>query len=168
MVDVILRPLRPGELAEARMGESDFDDFGPRPGYSQPPSCRVDDNGSLAVVAEGQVVGGVGWRWNQWGPNAASRCPMIGIYLRPSARGYGVGTEAQRLVVDLLFRHTAANRVEAHTDVDNLGERRALEKIGMRAEGITRGAQWRDGTYHDGWLYAILRAEWQSRAVSAG
>lgn len=160
MVDVTIRPVRPGELLEARMGEGDFDDFGPRPGHAQPPSCRVDDNGSLAIVSAGQVVGGVGWRWNQWGPNAASRCPMIGIWLQADARGHGLGTQAQRLVVDLLFRHTTTNRVEAHTDVENVAERRSLEKIGMRAEGITRGAQWRDGAYRDGYLYAVLRGEW--------
>jgi RimJ/RimL family protein N-acetyltransferase len=85
---------------------------------------------------------------------------MIGIWLQADARGHGLGTQAQRLVVDLLFRHTTTNRVEAHTDVENAAERRSLEKVGMRAEGITRGAQWRDGAYRDGHLYAVLRGEW--------
>ena len=52
------------------------------------------------------------------------------------------------------------NRVEAHTDVENIAEQRALAKAGFTREGTTRGAQWRDGDYHDGYLYSILRADW--------
>ena len=59
----------------------------------------------------------------------------------------------------LLFRHTATNRVEAHTDVDNTAEQRALEAAGFQREGIIRGAQWRDGAYRDGYLYSILRSD---------
>jgi RimJ/RimL family protein N-acetyltransferase len=62
-------------------------------------------------------------------------------------------------VVELFFRHTTVNRVEAHTDVENVAEQRALEAAGFQREGVTRGAQWRDGTYHDGILYAVLRAD---------
>jgi hypothetical protein len=25
---------------------------------------------------------------------------------------------------------------------------------------VTRGAQWREGAYHDGYLYSILRTDW--------
>ena len=52
------------------------------------------------------------------------------------------------------------NRVEAHTDVDNVAEQRALEKVGMTREGTTRGAQWRNGAFRDGYSYSVLRAEW--------
>ena len=52
-----------------------------------------------------------------------------------------------------------ANRVEAHTDVENVAEQRALEAAGFTREGTTRGAQWRDGAYRDGFLYAILRSD---------
>lgn len=156
---VTLRPLRRGELNEARVPESGFDDFGPRPGREEPPPCSVDGDGSLAVVVRRVVVGSVGWRWGQWGPNAASRCPMIGIWLHATARGAGVGTEAQHQLAELMFRHTLTNRVEAHTDVENLAEQRALEKAGFTREGVVRGAQWRDGAYRDGYLYSLLRSE---------
>ena len=91
---------------------------------------------------------------------SGSRNPMIGIWLVPEHRGRGIGTRAQAALVDLFFRHTPSNRVEAHTDVENLAEQRALEKVGMTREGTTRGAQWRNGCYRDGHLYAVLRAEW--------
>jgi RimJ/RimL family protein N-acetyltransferase len=84
---------------------------------------------------------------------------MIGIWLRPSYRGRGIGRIAQAELADLLFRHTTTNRVEAHTDVDNVAEQRALEAAGFVREGVTRGAQWRDGAYRDGLLYAVLRSD---------
>ncbi|MBD8870330.1 GNAT family N-acetyltransferase [Nocardioides donggukensis] len=159
MTGVLLRPLLPGELADARPSDGGFDDFGPRPGYASPPPCSLDEPGAMAVLAGGRLAGSVSWIWQRWGPNHGSRCPMIGIWLAPEHRGHGYGTQAQSQLVDLLFRHTPANRVEAHTDVDNRPERRALEKAGFTAEGVVRGAQWRDGDWRDGVLYSVLRAE---------
>ncbi|HET7399121.1 MAG TPA: GNAT family protein [Intrasporangium sp.] len=160
---VAIRPLRAGEFADPREAESDLDDFGPRPGVSDPERCSVDADGRLGVEAGGRLVGMVSWHWRDWGPNAGSRCPMIGIWLYAGSRGVGVGTQAQRLLVDLLFLHTTANRVEAHTDVDNVAEQRALERAGFTLEGVVRGAQWRSGRYRDGRLYSVLRAEWSDR-----
>jgi RimJ/RimL family protein N-acetyltransferase len=160
-VPVSLRAVEPADLVLLTGGDTPFDDFGPRASRTNVPAARLDDSGGLAVLDDGggDLAGFVSWRWNQWGPNAASRCPMIGIWLRPAARGRGIGRQAQRQVAELFFRHTATNRVEAHTDVENVAEQRALEAAGFHREGLTRGAQWRDGAYHDGYLYAITRPD---------
>jgi RimJ/RimL family protein N-acetyltransferase len=34
-----------------------------------------------------------------------------------------------------------------------------LRAAGFQREGLTRGAQWRDGAYRDGYLYAITRQD---------
>jgi RimJ/RimL family protein N-acetyltransferase len=146
-------PLLPG-------GDSEYDDWGPRSPYATLPSAKLDEQGGLVIEVDGVVVGLVSWIWLHWGPNAGSRNPMIGIWLRREARGLGHGSAAQRALVDLIFRHTPANRVEAHTDVTNEGEKRALERAGFTAEGVVRGAQWRNGSWHDGVLYSVLRSEW--------
>ena len=77
----------------------------------------------------------------------------------PEARGRGVGTAAQRMLVRYLFAHTQVNRIDANTDLTNVAEQRALEKAGFTREGVLRGAQFREGTYHDMVLYSILRHE---------
>jgi RimJ/RimL family protein N-acetyltransferase len=155
---VTLRPQQPDDLPLLTGGDSPFDDFGPRAVESAPQPSRLDGNGGLAVIVDdGAVAGDVGWHWEQWGPNAESRCPNIGIWLRTEYRGRGIGRAAQAQLVELFFRHTRANRVEAHTDVENLAEQRALEAAGFQREGIVRAAQWRDGAYRDGFLYSILR-----------
>jgi RimJ/RimL family protein N-acetyltransferase len=157
---VTLRPQQPDDLPLLTGGESPFDDFGPRAAPTTPSSPQLEGAGALSVIAgDGQVAGDVSWHWGQWGPGAASRCPMIGIWLRPEYRGQGIGGAAQSELADLFFRHTTTNRVEAHTDVENVAEQRALEAAGFQREGLTRGAQWRDGAYRDGFLYAVLRGD---------
>jgi RimJ/RimL family protein N-acetyltransferase len=107
----------------------------------------------------GQLAGDVGWHWRQWRPTAASRCPMIGIWLRPEFRGRGIGASAQAQLVELFFRNTDTHRVEAHTTVDNVTEQCSLESAGFTREGVVRGGQWRDDAYRDGYLYSILRTD---------
>jgi RimJ/RimL family protein N-acetyltransferase len=157
-VTVELRPLRAEDLSLLTGGDSPFDEFGPRPTPSTPHPSTLDASGALVVVVDdGQVAGEVSWHWVQWGPNAGSRCPMIGIWLRAAYRGRGLGRDAQRQLADLFFQHTTTNRVEAHTDVDNIAEQRALEAAGFTREGVVRGGQWRNGTFRDGYLYGMLR-----------
>lgn len=162
---ITLRPVAAHDLPLLAGGESPFDDFGPRPPLSEVPRPALHEHGMLAVWDDQNdtLLGDVSWIWQQWGPTSDSRNPMIGIWLRPDARGCGAGTQAQRALVDLFFRHTSVNRVEAGTDVDNVVEQRALDKAGFTREGTVRGSQWRDGSYHDCYLYSVLRAEWTRR-----
>jgi len=143
---------------------SGFNDFGepprpmPREVLAEGP-LRNEHNGMLIVerVADGAIIGTVGWHKVRYGPNPESEAWNIGIELRPEARGQGHGTEAQRQVAAWLFEHTPLNRGEASTDVENLAEQRSLEKAGFVREGIQRGAQFRSGARHDLVTYSRLR-----------
>ncbi|MEV7429177.1 GNAT family protein [Nocardioides sp. NPDC092400] len=160
---VRLRPVTEADLPHLTGSDAPYEDFGPRNPRTAPydPSLTAD-LGGLAVVEGEDVVGSLSWAQLRWGPNEASRSPMIGIWLAASARGRGIGTEAQRQLADLFFLHTTVNRVEAHTDRENLAEQRSLEKAGFRQEGVARGAQWREGAHHDLYVYSVLREEWAS------
>jgi len=157
-----LRPVVEADLVHLTGDDSRYENYGPRAPRTSvyDPSLTAHPGGLAVVDDDGSLLGIVSWVWQRWGRNEQSRNPMIGIWLDPAARGRGVGTEAQRQIVDLFFLHTTVNRVEAHTDVENVAEQRALEKAGFRQEGVTRGAQWRDGAYHDGYLYSIVRSDW--------
>ena len=157
---ITLRPFTADDLPLLPGGDSPYDDWGPK-ARTEVREAGLDGSGGLVITAsDGSVLGDIGWHYVQWGPTTSSRNPMIGIWLRPEARGRGVGTAAQIAIADLFFRHTSVNRVEAHTDVTNRAEQRSLEKAGFTAEGVVRGGQWRDGAFHDGVLYSILRADW--------
>jgi [ribosomal protein S5]-alanine N-acetyltransferase len=84
-------------------------------------------------------------------------CFEVGLALLPEYRGWGLGTAAQRLLVDYLFRFTSVHRVEACTDAENLAEQKALERIGFTREGVMRAAAFRNGTWRDLVIYARLR-----------
>jgi RimJ/RimL family protein N-acetyltransferase len=116
-----------------------------------------EDGGLLMVVLGSRPLGFVSWRRRQATP--ASYYWEIGIALLAAARGAGHGTQAQRLLARYLFAHTPVHRIMASTEVANRAERRALEKIGFTAEGISRGIGWRDGQWRDGVTYSLLRTD---------
>ncbi|HJP80117.1 MAG TPA: GNAT family protein [Pseudonocardiaceae bacterium] len=113
------------------------------------------DRGAFMVVRGGDRLGFVTWSRKQ--PMLETRYWVMGIGLVPSARGKGYGTIAQRLLVDYLFAHSPAHRIEADTELENIGEQRSLEKVGFTREGVIRAAVWRDGKWRDGVIYGILR-----------
>jgi RimJ/RimL family protein N-acetyltransferase len=50
-------------------------------------------------------------------------------------------------------------RIGAETEITNIAEQRALEKAGFTREGVIRSVMFRDGQWHDGVTYSILRHE---------
>ncbi|MFI5101364.1 MAG: GNAT family N-acetyltransferase [Actinomycetes bacterium] len=148
---VTLRPLRDGE--ELVDSGSEWDEWGVRDG---PPPA---DLGRLVVEEGGAPVGDVSWHSVWYGPNTASRSYNIGISLAPDARGRGIGSRAQRLLVEHLLATTDVGRVEASTDVENVAEQRSLEKAGFVREGVLRSAQGRADGRHDLVVYSFLRSD---------
>lgn len=165
---VRLRPIEEADLDILRRFDTDPSSRGPYlpAGFRNPRVRRRrweqdgwlgDDSAQLAVaLPDGTLAGIVSWRAIKTGGPEAG-CLEIGVLLFPETRGQGIGTAAQRLLTDYLFATTLANRVQAITDVDNLAEQRALERIGFRREGVMRGLAFDGGRWHDGVLYARLR-----------
>lgn len=148
---VALRPQVEGE--ELVDSGSTWDDWGVRDG---PLPVGI---GRLVVTEDGAVVGDVSWHPVSYGPNSGSRALNVGIALAPSARGRGIGSVAQRMLVEHLFATTDVARVEAGTDVENLPEQRSLEKAGFHREGVLRSAQARADGRHDLVVYSFLRSD---------
>ncbi|MER6562083.1 GNAT family protein [Streptomyces sp. NPDC001027] len=113
------------------------------------------DGGQLMVASGAEPLGFVAWRRIVTVPHSSYW--NIGIQLLPRAQGRGVGTQAQRLLARYLFAHTPAARIEAHTDVENIAEQRALEKAGFTREGVLRSVVFRDGRWRDSLSYSVLR-----------
>jgi L-amino acid N-acyltransferase YncA len=81
-------------------------------------------------------------------------CSACTVTRRPAGN---TAAKLQRQLMRYLFAHTPANRVEAGTEITNVGEQRALEKAGFTREGVLRGALFRDGQWHDCVFYGVLR-----------
>jgi RimJ/RimL family protein N-acetyltransferase len=165
---VALRPVREEDLALLEWLTNDPARTGPHEwhGWHDPHVWRHrwtengllgPAGGTLIVTLGGEPAGFVSWR--QATPGPGSHCWELGIAISPQARGRGAGTQAQRLIARYLFAHTPVNRIQAATEITNTAEQRALEKAGFTREGVLRGAGFRDGSWRDGVLYSVLRAE---------
>ncbi len=165
---VRLREATPGDAALLELWQGpdyrgEFNEFGlpaqPMSGVLRERGLIDAERGTMIVETRdgGRPIGSVSWHGVRYGPNPESRAWNIGINLVPDARGRGFGGEAQRLLADWLFANTAANRVEAMTDVENRREQRALEKAGFLREGVARGSQYRAGAWRDLVVYSVVR-----------
>jgi RimJ/RimL family protein N-acetyltransferase len=119
------------------------------------------DSSFLAVGLDDGTCAG----WVTWRPLAASGNFEIGIALFEQHRGHGIGTEAQRQLIEYLFSTTTANRLQAGTEVDNLAEQRALERAGFHREGVQRGLYFRAGAWRDSVMYGVLRDDWVNEKI---
>jgi RimJ/RimL family protein N-acetyltransferase len=165
---VALRPVREDDLALLERLTNDPEGTGPHEwhGWHDPHvwGHRWSENGllgsaggTLIVTTGGRPAGFVSWRQAIAGPGG--HCWELGIAIAPEARGRGVGTRAHQLITRYLFAHTQVNRIQAATEITNIGEQRALEKAGFTREGVLRGAGFRNGRWQDGVLYSVLRDE---------
>lgn len=115
------------------------------------------DQSYLAVLADDALAG-----WVTWLPVPHTAAVEIGIALFEQHRAHGVGTQAQRQLVDYLMSTTPVHRLQAGTEAGNLAEQRALERAGFRREGVLRGWAFRDGRWRDSVLYGLTRDDWRA------
>jgi RimJ/RimL family protein N-acetyltransferase len=116
------------------------------------------DPRQLAVADDDETVGWVAWRDPlPFGQPASSA--EIGIVLAPEHRGQGIGSAAHRLLCAYLFSTSPVHRLTANTDIDNVPERRCLDRCGFHLDGVLRQAGFRDGEWRDVAAYSLLRAE---------
>ncbi|MYW02983.1 GNAT family protein [Streptomyces sp. SID3343] len=162
---VVLRPVTEADLSMIEQFLTDPEASGPFQWYGWGDPGRVrrqwaengllsDGAGRLTVAAGAEQLGFVAWRKVN---TARNFCWNIGAQLVPEARGRGVGTQAQRLLVRYLFAHSPVVRIEADTEADNFAEQRALEKSGFTREGVMRSFVFRDGWWRDVVRYSVLR-----------
>jgi RimJ/RimL family protein N-acetyltransferase len=116
-----------------------------------------EDKTVLMVDLDGADIGFVSW--NKVRTGQISFVYEFGISLWSRYRGKGHGTTAQRLLAEYLFANDPVNRIQARTEVGNIGEQRALEKAGFVREAVMREYYFRDGAWRDEVLYRMLRSE---------
>jgi RimJ/RimL family protein N-acetyltransferase len=171
---VTLRPVQQADLPELMRMYTDptmpgeFQWFGFRVATAREIERRWAEDGligasssTLAVgLDDGGCAGDVTWRSVGETGNFE-----IGIWLLPQHRGRGIGTEAQRQLVDHLFATTPVHRLQAGTELDNAAEQRALERVGFGREGVARGHHFRDGRWRDSVMYGLLRDDPRLRSA---
>ncbi len=115
--------------------------------------------------ATGRVLGGTGLHRIQHPLHEAE----IGYWIRPSARGQGICTEAVGHLIDWAFQSPAEGgwglrRLHIACAAPNVASRRVPEKLGLRQEAARVAARWEDGL---GWVdslgWGVTIDEWRRR-----
>ena len=111
---------------------------------------------------DGRRIGYI-WHFNVIHP--AGNQLEIGYFMVPTERGKGYCTEAVNIMVDYLFLSKNIERIQAQTDVKNVGSQKVLKKAGFRIEGTIRKPFFLRGQLRDTYLYSILREEWKEPKI---
>jgi RimJ/RimL family protein N-acetyltransferase len=90
----------------------------------------------------------------------------MGWALGDEYRGQGYATEAARALMDYGFNSLGLHRIHADTSTDNLAACRIMERLGMRREGLLRGAVHEEGKWVDRYIYGMLADEWRDTGAS--
>jgi ribosomal-protein-serine acetyltransferase len=110
---------------------------------------------------EKTLYGGTGFHGFDWKVPSLE----IGWFLRSSARGRGIASEAVSLCCTLAFDHMKVNRVWGSVDALNNKSWKLFERVGFTREAHLR-SECRDhhGTVRDTFLYGMLARDWASRS----
>jgi RimJ/RimL family protein N-acetyltransferase len=85
----------------------------------------------------------------------------LGYWIAVDRWNRGYATEAGRAMLGLAFDTLRLHRVQARHFTRNAASGRVMQKLGMRFEGVQRGALRRWGVFEDVAVYAILADEWR-------
>lgn len=113
------------------------------------------------VDAGGQVLGSVRFAIT----DRELGCGMVGYWLLPEARGFGVATAAVRAGSTIVLRHLGWHRVELRHAVENARSCAVARRCGYRVEGIMReGMRYpSDGRWSDEHVHARLGSDPEPR-----
>ncbi|MFN8096336.1 MAG: GNAT family N-acetyltransferase [Vicinamibacteria bacterium] len=91
--------------------------------------------------------------------NRMHRFANLGYWLRTSATGRGLATQAVRLAADFAFRETDLVRLEIVCAVGNARSQRVAERAGAVREGVLRRRLVLHETPADAVLYSLVRPD---------
>ena len=80
----------------------------------------------------------------------------IGYWVRSSATGRGVATDAVRQMIEWARDNTDFRRLEILVATGNAASIRVAEKVGGVREGILRSRLFLQGRFHDAVLFAVI------------
>jgi aminoglycoside 6'-N-acetyltransferase len=115
------------------------------------------DEVRLAIEFDGEVVGAIQYAEED---DPDYRHASIDIFLATAVHGKGVGPDAVRTLARYLFDRRDHHRLTIDPAASNARAIAAYAKVGFRPVGIMRQYErGPDGTWHDGLLMELLRAD---------
>ncbi|MCL2286772.1 MAG: GNAT family N-acetyltransferase [Firmicutes bacterium] len=120
---------------------------------------EADDENWYAITDKetGRLVGETGLlrMWPHW------HCTDMSMIIpNPADQGKGYGTEAGRIILDLIFNHYKFNRVSIGVVGLNIQALKYWERLGFKKEGIQEQGYFYNGKFSDFIMMRILRSEY--------
>lgn len=142
-------PLADGQYArwlDERAAEWELREPGERRFYG------IEVRSSAALVGDAVLV-----------RSADARQGEIGMFLHPETSGLGFSLETGAALLDLAFGTLGMHRVVGRADARNRASVHAMERLGLRREGLFVESERRGGEWIDSVLFAVLAEEWANR-----
>lgn len=119
-------------------------------------SSDADKTFAFAITADDTVIGSIGaFRCE----NIHSRSAELGYYIGEAYWGKGYMTSAVKQICRFVFENTDILRIFAEPFARNAASCRVLEKAGFTCEGLMRCHAFKNGTFEDMKLYALLKTD---------
>jgi RimJ/RimL family protein N-acetyltransferase len=95
-----------------------------------------------------------------WAIDSHNRSAHLGLSLRPSFRGRGLGTDVVLALCQYGFAVRGLHRLQVDTLASNAAMIAAAVRAGFTQEGTLRGAGWVDGEFVDEVILGLLASDW--------
>jgi RimJ/RimL family protein N-acetyltransferase len=95
-----------------------------------------------------------------WAIDSHNRSAHLGLSLRPSFRGRGLGTDVVLALCQYGFAVRGLHRLQVDTLASNAAMIAAAVRAGFAQEGTLRGAGWVDGEFVDEVILGLLASDW--------
>jgi RimJ/RimL family protein N-acetyltransferase len=131
------------------------------PGSTASPYANADPTDdttffSIVELADGELAGDA----LLWGLDSHQRSAHLGLALRPSCRGRGLGTDVVQVLCGYGFTVRGLHRLQLEALADNAAMIAAATRAGFTLEGTQRQAAWVTGSYADVVIMGLLASEW--------
>jgi ribosomal-protein-serine acetyltransferase len=107
----------------------------------------------FAITNDDQYVGGIGLNLI----DKPNRRANLGYWVRTSAAGRGIATDAVKQIFSWALENTDLYRFELVIAAGNLASQRVAEKAGATREGILRGRLILHDVAHDAVMFSLTR-----------
>jgi len=107
-----------------------------------------------AIEIKGEAIGGIGGHFQE---DIYRKNAEIGYWLGQTYWNKGIITYCIKEMTQYLFLNFDIERIYAEVYSNNIGSGKALEKAGFKNEAILRRNAFKNNTFLDTYVYAILR-----------
>lgn len=122
--------------------------------------ARAEDEVAWRIVVDDRTVGRASIFGIDWLNCRGETSTVIGD---PSLWRRGIGTAVVRLRCWYSFEELGLERLETISLIENIGMHRALERSGYRNLTRLHRFVFRQGRWHDVYLFELLRSDWRAQ-----